>query len=774
MPTSTCSGYANSAIAYNATTYLPLAGGANSSTTEDYVQLSVYDSVTFSLFSVYVPTNTCNGNRNVRVRDTKGNGNEVVSVTAATTGLFRDTSNTDALTDGDEICAVIETAGTSGTTATAWDSIDVAETTNNMSYVSIRNGAAIAEPVTTYQGTTTVTVDTTEANITATHPESTTWQDLTAYCSATDVSTTTIRSRKNSGNGAQVLSIVGTGWLADNSHSDSIAAGDEVNYSIVTTSTGGTRYCTLQIISSCFIDTEYFLTGGSGTSTTANADLYYSPFNSPTSNAAESGTRQLKYGVSGQNYTVSNLHIYVPTNSANTNQPFLSRVDGGNGNLSISITAATTGQFQDTTHSDVLTSAKLFNYMLDWAGGTGSLIVMGIWARVARAAGSTSYTKTFSFDACLQKSLTKAFSFDGWLQKNGITKGFTFDGVLLYQKTKDFSFDAALQKALTKAFSFDATLQKALVKQFSFDGMLTGTGTKPFTFDATLQKGLTKAFSFDGVTLLQRTKDFSFDGVTLLQKTKDISFDGVTLLQKTKDFTFDSTLQKEGTKPFSFDAALQKELTKDFSFDGVLVSGAGKNFSFDGELQKSLTKDLTFDGVLKLERAKDFSFDAALQKENTKTLSFDAQLQKELTKPFTFDATLQKEATKTFSYDALLQKPLTKDFTFDGVLNLEKTKTFTFDALLQQALEHAFTFDAVLAATGAGTQTFTFDACLQKSLVKTFTFDAVLEAVAPIIIAPPTQGDKWATKPKGPPAKMGLPKRKWELIKQFLEAELGE
>lgn len=269
------------------------------------------------------------------------------------------------------------------------------------------------------------------------------------------------------------------------------------------------------------------------------------------------------------------------------------------------------------------------------------------------AVGVETFTKTFTFDALLQKEGTQEFTFDGLLQKE-FTKTFTFDGILILQKTKDFTLDALLQKNLTQAFTFDGLLQKAFIKDFTLDALLGKTFTKEFTFD------------------------------------------GILILQKTKEFTLDALLQKNLTKAFTFDAFLQKNLTQAFTFDGLLQKAFTKTFTFDAFLQKNLTKTFTLDALLQKNLTKTFTFDGLLQKSFIKTFTLDALLQKAFVQEFTFDTLLQKNLTKTFTLDGLLQKAFTKTFTFDGILLKSATQTFTLDALLQKNLTKTFTFDAIL------------------------------------------------------------------------------
>lgn len=171
-------------------------------------------------------------------------------------------------------------------------------------------------------------------------------------------------------------------------------------------------------------------------------------------------------------------------------------------------------------------------------------------------AGVETFTKTFTFDALLQKELTKTFTFDGYLQKS-LTKEFTFDGMLKLEKTKTFTLDGWLQKAFTKTFTFDAWLLKEFLKAFTFDALLQKEYTKTFTFDGWLQKAFAKTFTLDALLQKTLTQAFTFDA--LLQK------------ELTKGFTFDALLEKLTTKTFTFDALLQKTLTKTFTFDGVLA-----------------------------------------------------------------------------------------------------------------------------------------------------------------------------------------------------------
>lgn len=58
-------------------------------------------------------------------------------------------------------------------------------------------------------------------------------------------------------------------------------------------------------------------------------------------------------------YTWANLYVRVIANGGGGNSELISRVNGGNGNQSVTIPAGTTGTFTDTTNSDSLTDGDL-------------------------------------------------------------------------------------------------------------------------------------------------------------------------------------------------------------------------------------------------------------------------------------------------------------------------------------------------------------------------------------------------------------------------------
>ena len=194
----------------------------------------------FSRMAVYSATNDLSVTGTFQFRNNGANGNQVVSVTASTTGLFQDTTNTDTVTSGNPCCIKFTSAAGSGTLTLGGGSIQFDPTTDHVIYVNSANSSF---------------------------------------------------------------------------------------------TTGGARYYSLSDMQS-------------GTGTEANA--------------------QVKFQVAG---TLSKMEVYVHTNASTTNCAGKLRVNGadGGGGVAVSVTASTTGLFQDATNTQSVSATDLINFYGDQA-----------------------------------------------------------------------------------------------------------------------------------------------------------------------------------------------------------------------------------------------------------------------------------------------------------------------------------------------------------------------------------------------------------------------
>ncbi len=72
-------------------------------------------------------------------------------------------------------------------------------------------------------------------------------------------------------------------------------------------------------------------------------------------------------------YTIDQLHVFVTGNSLNVSATFVQRIDGVNGNQTITVTATSTGLFGDTTNNDSISDDELINFQISAPLGSGSI-----------------------------------------------------------------------------------------------------------------------------------------------------------------------------------------------------------------------------------------------------------------------------------------------------------------------------------------------------------------------------------------------------------------
>lgn len=96
------------------TVFLTLAGDENNNTVENNSSIRSNVAGTYSDYTINVITNSRTTNGSLRFRKGGANGNGNVTITSATTGIFKDTSNTDTVVESDVI-ALFLTGGSGAT-----------------------------------------------------------------------------------------------------------------------------------------------------------------------------------------------------------------------------------------------------------------------------------------------------------------------------------------------------------------------------------------------------------------------------------------------------------------------------------------------------------------------------------------------------------------------------------------------------------------------------------------------------------------------------------
>lgn len=227
-----------STIAPSTTYYFSINGFSNvRDSTEANWQKKRYESGTISNLHIVVTSNGLSSSFPVRLRKNGGNGNEVITVGAGSTGDFEDVTHTDAFVSGDLVNSSIIT-GIGGTTAVVSNVYYHETTAGNVWEAWVgsqqQSGTIKYEP---FVGGSGITVFEARSQVKV-RVIKFTMASLSVFVQ-TNPGTTVVKSRKNGADGNQVISTSSTGQFVDVTHTDAASPGDLLDYYI---SPGGSMY----------------------------------------------------------------------------------------------------------------------------------------------------------------------------------------------------------------------------------------------------------------------------------------------------------------------------------------------------------------------------------------------------------------------------------------------------------------------------------------------------------------------------------------------------
>lgn len=194
-----------------------------------------------------------------------------------------------------------------------------------------------------------------------------TFSKLTATCTS-HAGTTTFITRNNAANGNQSISVTGTGTFVDNSGTDSVSAGNK--FCVKDTESSTSQYSYVSVIGDTGAAGNTFKLGGDGTNTSPGT-LYYG-----TDSVGGVSTESLVQTALPVNTTIQELQINVTQNTGSSAASTLTlRKNTANGNSTVSVGAATTGFFRDSSHTDTFVAGSdLIAYQLVFGTGTTALV----------------------------------------------------------------------------------------------------------------------------------------------------------------------------------------------------------------------------------------------------------------------------------------------------------------------------------------------------------------------------------------------------------------
>ena len=245
------------------------------------------------------------------------------------------------------------------------------------------------------------------------HRKAMTVKNLAAFFLNTGASSNlTVTSRKNGGNGALTCTIGTIDALGqDTSHSDSIAVGDDYDFSFAANvGPGNGDMITVDYISTVG-DCIFSCMFAAGKSLNTSVTQYFGLSGSlVTGQTTETNAEVLVNSA----FLFSQLLASVSSNTISTSSTLNLRANVGNTGISASITANTTGIFVDNTNTYQAATTDLMNYQIV-TGSTGTsmkITQMSVWgnATAGAAAGGPIYQH---FDNTTQSNRQNMNAFGG-------------------------------------------------------------------------------------------------------------------------------------------------------------------------------------------------------------------------------------------------------------------------------------------------------------------------------------------------------------------------
>lgn len=260
--------------------------------------------------------------------------------------------------------------------------------------------------------------DTTEANVELVHRGANATLKNLRVVVATNAraATSSVTTRKNNADTAQVATITAstTGTYTDLTNTVSVTAGDKVAYKLVIGSTSGNF-----VAASITVNTEsssqaanFWSAIGSVSTTNASSTRYWNVTGALATPSATEANFQSYLPAAG---TISNLRCYVTAARA-TNTTFKSRVGGADGAMSVTLTASTTGAFEDTTNSDTVSAGNLFCAATVTGTGVDTLTLSNVSVLYTPSTASVTAIGSGSTSATLTSGVTRYYSPLGNLQ----------------------------------------------------------------------------------------------------------------------------------------------------------------------------------------------------------------------------------------------------------------------------------------------------------------------------------------------------------------------
>ena len=400
-------------LADNTTWFFPPGQLSSNIAAENRAEMAVRDAGTFQKLFCYVPANTASVSTTVTLRKSRADTALLVTYTADLTGILENTSDTVAFAATDEAAfeITIPTEGGNNTfTISVLACEFVPDTIGNT--VSFFVGAPASGGVSTATASTTsylvprggiqTLTDTTEARQTYRVRSAAVAQDLRTFVSANARTTNTVvRTRKNAVDGGQSVTYTSTltGQLEDTTGTDTLAAGDDYNYSLTTGT--GTETITFYHFATSLVSTNddfaNMVGGNSGLAFVFNGTNYVG-IGGGLLGASATEIRSQMYPRT--TFTAKELTCYASANTITVSATTVTLRDNGvDSAVTVSFAASETGLKNDSANTaEIATGADEVNLKVVTPNTSGTITFnwMGILGLATVPSGGPTSFSSFT------------------------------------------------------------------------------------------------------------------------------------------------------------------------------------------------------------------------------------------------------------------------------------------------------------------------------------------------------------------------------------------
>lgn len=361
----------STATTANTTQYFSPAGGTIAyTTTEANTQVKYYNAGTITRLQVRVSANSVASNSTVRIRKGGANGNNTVTLTASTTGLYEDTSSSDTISANDLIDLQSVPGAATGTYTITVAAYLFDATSDTVSKFVANTQLTLAD---TFLPMTGVLLgNATEANYRTRQRKTGDFKNFAILISSNGKSSNgSCFFRKNGVDSATVtVTASTTGLFEQTGTTVSVAAGDDVNWRYDLPGGGGSTIA--QLIHCEYIDTNGFgqlIGSNNALNTRAGTIVYFVLSGFQISNTAAASSAKAQ-----EAFTFSELTSHVTTNSL-TADITITLYNGADTSLQNTITTGTTNSYiSDSSDTAVVAATDLVAIKYGGAG-TGTIVL---------------------------------------------------------------------------------------------------------------------------------------------------------------------------------------------------------------------------------------------------------------------------------------------------------------------------------------------------------------------------------------------------------------